>query len=81
MEHWAVRQPNRVDTRDQGKSPNRRLLALHGMHLTGRCMRAQQRAITEVKCIVHCPGGMVRRNIQRFKIVIVVLYLRPMTIS
>ncbi len=58
--------------RDQA---DRRRLALHGADLHGRGMRAQQAAVAEVERVVHRARRMVRREIQRFEIVIVVFDL------
>ena len=39
-------------------------------------MCPQQKIVFKIKRIVHCPGGMVFGNIERFEIMIVIFNLR-----
>ena len=40
-------------------------------------MRSENRAGTDIKRIMHSPGRMMRRNVERFKVVIVIFDFRP----
>jgi hypothetical protein len=41
-------------------------------------MRTKNRVGIEIEGIVHCPCGMVARNVERLEVVIVVLNFRPL---
>ena len=54
----------------------RRFVVFHVTHLHWRGVRAQQPVGVEIKGIVHRPRRVVRRDIERLEIVVVVLDLR-----
>ena len=56
--------------------PQRRLVGVHVTHLHAGGMRAQQAAIAEVERVVHGARRVMRREVQRFEVVPVVLDLR-----
>ena len=77
MEHRAVRCVV-VATIDAAghDDANRRLLVFHHADLHGRCVRAQHQSVVQVERVVHRARRMVRRNVERFEVVIVVFDLR-----
>ncbi len=56
----------------------RRLSILHGPDLHGGGVRAEKQVIREVKGIPIVSSGMMRREVQRFEIVVIRLDLRPL---
>src|SRR5690606_15365097 len=76
MEHRRVRHVG-IAAIDAARNDHahRWLLAFHHSHLHGRGMRAQQPPVRKIERVVHCPCGMIRRDIQRFEVVPVVFDL------
>ena len=55
--------------------PDRWRPRFHGSDLHRRRMGTQQHAVVEVERVVHCPRRMVRRDVERFEVVVLVLDL------
>ena len=54
---------------------DRRLMLLHDANLNRRCVGTQQCLFADEKSILHVTSWMIRREVERFKIVVVVFDL------
>ena len=77
MEHGAVGVIEGIGAVHPAGSdqPQRRAALLHRPDLNRRSMGTQQGAVVEVEGVLHRPGGMVGRDVERFEVVMVVLDL------
>ena len=57
--------------------PERRLARLHDPNLYRRRVGAEQAPVRKIECVLHGTRGMVRRDVERFEVVIVVFEFRP----
>ena len=78
MEHRGVGGVHSVAAVDPAGSddPDGRTLFLHGAHLHGAGLGAQDDVVIDIECVLGIPGRMVFGDVQGFEVVVIVFHFR-----